>query len=94
MDVSKWLQGDPNHSYDTWKKRAAVKKAQETSISKMKKVCLDVKDSFYCSLQKGGLGNHLRPFAMYELLYSIIPEIIYIQGSYCMTVTHSCVMLS
>lgn len=36
VDVTKWLSGDTDHSYEAWKKRSA-KKAQDLAISKMKK---------------------------------------------------------
>lgn len=36
VDVSKWLAGDPGHSYETWKKKLA-RRVQEPAISKMKK---------------------------------------------------------
>lgn len=41
VDVSKWLSGHPDHSFEYWKRRL-VRKAPEVSVSKMKKVRLTI----------------------------------------------------
>jgi len=45
IDVSKWISGDPKHSYSEWLRRVPAKKTEQSSAKPLKKVSITYKQA-------------------------------------------------